>query len=375
MQNRPKIARMLVKPSNLHLDLHNPRFGLEDAADEPAARVLLAERANLKELWDSINSQGWIDFEPLVAIPSNQPDHYTVIEGNRRLAAVQTLINPSTLPDRLRKRVPIASPLALSSTAEINVAIVSDRRDADAYIGFKHVNGPASWGPLAKAKFASDMFFREKDAGLTSEDALQKTTQALGDTSNSMLRILVAYQVFQQSLLEQILDVDVENSRTFDFSHLYTMMPNPATREFLGLGADPLRASSITVNPIPGDHIDALAYLMGWLFGTSQVPQVIKRQGTDRPKLQKVLAQESALETLIATNDLDASSVKAGVDVDRWRSGLIRAETDAKRLATDLTDIQDRLEASQVSDAIVRSRAARRSFNMIETALSQSDAD
>lgn len=50
------IKRVPLQIQDLELDRENPRFGLISAKDEDEALAILAERANLKELWDSINS-------------------------------------------------------------------------------------------------------------------------------------------------------------------------------------------------------------------------------------------------------------------------------------------------------------------------------
>ena len=88
----------------LELDRENPRFGLADAHSEEEALNRLVEHGNLKELWDSINSQGWIPFEPIVVIEKvDQRGRYVVIEGNRRIAAIQALLKPSIVADRLQR--------------------------------------------------------------------------------------------------------------------------------------------------------------------------------------------------------------------------------------------------------------------------------
>lgn len=68
-------------------------------------------------------------------MPSKEhPRKYTVIEGNRRVAAIFALYDPSRLPDRLARRVPKMSELAISTLeGGLSVAIVDDRRAADAF--------------------------------------------------------------------------------------------------------------------------------------------------------------------------------------------------------------------------------------------------
>ena len=367
--------RVTVPPDKLLLDLENPRFGLKAVSEQQDALNLLAERANLKELWESIVSQSWLDLEPIVCIQTAHNGIYIVIEGNRRLAAIQTLLEPSKLEDHLQKRV-LALPESVRSDLEnIEIVVVEDRRKADAFIGFKHVNGPASWGSLAKAKFASDMFQRHVDQEWPPDEALKRISQTLGDTTTSMLRMLVGYQVLQQAIRQDYVRTERIESGTFDFSHLYTMMPNPATRSFLGWGDGPLRTSHVQHNPVSEENLRNLELLMGWLFGNEDLDRVIKSQGSDRPKLQQVLAHSAAKETLIATGRLETAAAKAGLDIDSWRTRLIRAETQAKEISTDLPEIQFRLKNEALDDSISRSKVLRTTYGNILAALSNTSED
>lgn len=375
-----KFKRSDAEPDELLLDTDNPRFGLSRAATQDEALEMLVRGARLKELWDSINSQGWIDFEPLVALSDKVDGKWVVIEGNRRVAALQTLLDPERLPPNLAKRVPPLSLLAqqslktLNGQKPLNLLLVENRHDADAFIGFKHVNGPASWGSLAKAKFAQAMFQRLVDDGKDRPSALLAVQEALGDTnSTSIVRMIMAFKVFEQAISNDFISEDQLEDGVTGFSHLYTMMPNPASRIFLGLGEKALTAESIKDDPIPQGSLENLNYMIGWLFGNEQADKVIKSQGTDRPKLQKVLAAVAARETLIATGDLSKAVSELGLDVDDWRNRLTKLEKQAKDLSTDLFDLQDELEADVAEDAYRRAVSAERACKSISRTLSESN--
>ena len=98
----PRLAN--VSPGQLKLDLINPR--IPDATFETQEEALryLYLQADLGELIQSIGNSGWLDFEPLIVEESTN----TVIEGNRRLAALRILANPE-LQQQLKVAVP--SPL------------------------------------------------------------------------------------------------------------------------------------------------------------------------------------------------------------------------------------------------------------------------
>ena len=365
-----QFVRDKAEPDDLSLDKDNPRFGLGHANTQDDALELLVRNAKLKELWDSINSQGWINFEPLVVLSEKVDSKWIVIEGNRRVAAIQTLLEPERLPPALAKRVPPISQKAKDTIKELDILLVEDRHDADSFIGFKHVNGPTSWGSLAKAKFAQSMFRRSVDGGKNPADALLEVQEALGDTnSTSIVRMLMAYKVFEQAIDNEFISQEKVSNGVTGFSHLYTMMPNPASRVFIGLSENAISADAITDNPVPPDSLENLEYLIGWLFGNDTADKVIKSQGTDRPKLQKVLAETSALETLVATGNLSQAVAEIGLDVDDWRNRLIKLEKQAKDLSIDLFDIQDNLEPDLAADAHKRAQAAERACKAIARAL------
>ena len=303
---------------------------------------------------------------------------WVVIEGNRRVAALQTLFDPERLPPSLAKRVPLISPIARQSLEvkgrrkPISLLLVDKRHSADAFIGFKHVNGPASWGSLAKAKFAQAMFQRLAEEGQDRPSALSAVQQALGDTkSTSIVRMIMAFKVFQQAIHHDFISDDRLEDGVTGFSHLYTMMPNPASRVFLGLGETALSADSIMDNPVPQESHDNLNHMIGWLFGNDRTKKIIRAQGTDRPRLQKVLAVASARETLIATGDLEKAVAELGLDVDDWRNRLTKLEVQAKDLSTDLFNLQDSLDADIATDANRRAVAAERACKAISRTLTE----
>lgn len=337
-----------INVDDLDLDLENPRFGLIDAADQPQALAILTERADLKELWHSINERGFERYEPIVAYPSGS--RYVVVEGNRRLAAVQTLRLPSLLAGT-RTTPPPISDVAAETTATLPVMIVARREDADDYIGFKHINGPSTWGSLAKAKFAVKLFEKLANSHYEPDTRIQHLSRRLGDSRQLILRSLVAYKVFEQAKINDMLDEKKIFDNSLDFSHLYTMLQNPATREYLGLTDAPLTEALVIDNPIPTSHMRQLAYLIQWLFGAPGAEPVIRRQGTDRPKLTKILASKAATETLQSTGDFDRAADEAGFRTDGWLDLVVKLATLSKNVADGVTDLPEDLEADLIKRA------------------------
>lgn len=347
------------EPDRLELDLENPRFGLTDADGEPEALRILATRANLRELWDSINQRGFERYEPLVAFL--RPDgKYVVVEGNRRLAAVKTMLDP-TLLDGIRITPPPLDPAIKDSVKTLPVIVVAKREDADDYIGFKHINGPATWGALAKAKFGVKLFATTQIEPGTSDTRIQTLSKRLGDSRQLILRSLVAYKIFEQAKAAGMLDEDMVSDNSLDFSHLYTIIQSPAARAYLGLTEAPLNEALIKDDPIPADHLDQLGHLMGWLFGSDGGAPVIKSQGTDRPKLAKILASRQATETLEQTRDFDRAADEAGFKTDSWLNSVIQLATLAKNVSNGVAELPADMHPDNVERAQERLTSAQRS--------------
>ena len=75
-----------------------------------------------------------------------------VIEGNRRLAAVKAILEPSAIlnggMNRYKER--ITQKLLDDLTNNLPIIILNSREDTWRYIGFKHVNGAVKWDSYAK---------------------------------------------------------------------------------------------------------------------------------------------------------------------------------------------------------------------------------
>jgi hypothetical protein len=99
--NIPDLPLEQIRPlsiSSLAFDRENPRFTPDKEMGEARPVDIIQEfirSADLKELVESIASNGYIDIEPLVVMRPRNSGRYTVLEGNRRLAALRVLTDPS----------------------------------------------------------------------------------------------------------------------------------------------------------------------------------------------------------------------------------------------------------------------------------------
>ena len=100
--NLPLNTIVKVPAESLALDRRNPR--LIPAGDEPSEVDIIAQlyrSEDLSELLQSIAANGYMDIEPLVVLRGNEG--LTVLEGNRRLAAIRLFERPD-LADLINQR-------------------------------------------------------------------------------------------------------------------------------------------------------------------------------------------------------------------------------------------------------------------------------
>lgn len=287
----------------LDLDARNPR--LADMDIEASDEVIIAhlyKAEDLNELLQSIAANGYLDIEPFIVCREN--GRLTVLEGNRRLAAVRLLRNnelSNKIFDATRTKIPVPeiTRRRRNTLEEISVYRVENRGDADAFIGFKHINGAARWSSYAKAKFAA-RWHRASKLSLT------EIANQIGDSHATIKRMVHAIHVLEQAEKGPIFDVEDRWTRRFSFSHLYTALSRPDYRNFLGLDSQ-WASYEPQPNPIPKNKEKHLAELLTWIYGSKQdgIKPVVRSQNPDIKRLGKVLNNAASLTVLRAGRPLD----------------------------------------------------------------------
>ena len=226
-----------VPVQKLRLDRSNPRLlgQAEDASDESII-ARLYRSAELDELLQSISANGYLDIEPLVVMRASEGDTLIVLEGNRRLATLRLLVEPA-LVDRIassedtRIAVPEIDDAVRSTLDQVSVYLVESREHARAFIGYKHINGPAKWDAYSKARFAAEWYRSGRSQGLN----LEQIATAIGDRHDTIKRMVSAIYVLEQARDERLFEVEDRHTSKFNFSHLYTALSRSQYMKYLGL--------------------------------------------------------------------------------------------------------------------------------------------
>ena len=308
----PQVADLaFLPPADLRFDLRNPRFLDEDLGNEENIIQYLYDYVDVDELIQSILSAGYIDFEPLVVLR----DDNTVLEGNRRLAALRLIAS-----EELRRRLKIklstvedAKPLP----DRVRVLWVDTRSQARDFIGFKHINGPFKWDALAKAKYAAEW--------LEEGDDIATISRTLGDNHNTVRRLVNGWFTLQQAIADGF-QLDQISKKHFAFSHLYTALTRAAVRDYLGLSAEDLSATP-RPNLITPEHAEDLQRLMSWLYGqeNKKEPTLIQSQNPNLNELSKVLAHKEAKRMLLANRNLPTAYERVVPASFRFEEAIMKA--------------------------------------------------
>jgi hypothetical protein len=215
---------MLLDPNNFRFQdapdfvfADTKRFAEETVQAKAAARL---RDEGLLPLKQSILRNGFLPFERLVVTPYNATQ-FLVIEGNRRLAAMQWIRNDSKAGAAISKEIE-------ETLKAVPVVIVpSDSSDPalrEALMGVRHVSGIKGWGGYQRALLVATL--KEKYS-LESIDVAQR----LGMTVQEVNRRYRALKALQQMM-------NNENFSDYAKPDMYPLFHEavslPLVREWLG---------------------------------------------------------------------------------------------------------------------------------------------
>lgn len=281
--NRENDARYIwVDVNHLRFDPENPRLGgaAKNKSQAQIQKYLEGAPHYALDLVGSFVENGFLPFEPLIVRQVDQ--EYFVIEGNRRLAAVLSILAQppekysADVTNRL-KRVPV---LVFPDGAQHH-----DSEDVLRYLGVKHLFGFRDWPPASKAMFLDNRVKSKKD--------LEQVLRELNITRQEAARYLIPYRL-TKAAKQTFKKVNNE-----DFWSLAESFGRTKIRAYIQLDVD---RRSMRIR-----HFDnvKLRYLAHFLYGS-------KRRVTDTRQLSNlsnVLGSPEAARKLERGANLDEASL------------------------------------------------------------------
>lgn len=303
-----------ISIDNLRFDPFNPRLPrIYEQLDDSEIIEWMLQDASLIDLFSSIANNGYFGGEPIVVVKS-EGDNYIVVEGNRRLAAVKLLNNPSlatikqsTIKDILQEREVKDIPHSLPSY------ILTDREEADDYLGFRHVTGVKSWGALEKSKYTFKLFEEYKTKNKGSNDSIyKKLAKKIGSKKAYVQRMVVGFRLFKMIEDARFYNIPNINEENFDFS----LLTDSATKysnliDFLNIdlsGADELA----TINKTK------LKDITHWLYEKNSENQTRVGESRNIRLLNAVVSNDIALKSFREGKSLEDASRLTSVIEDNF---------------------------------------------------------
>ena len=328
-----------VPVGSLRLDRRNPRLAGYDAdVSDESIIARLYRSAELDELLQSISTNGYLDIEPLVVVREPGDHNRTVLEGNRRLATLRLLQEPDLVrrigsSQKLKIAVPEVNAALRTTLTEVSVHLVASRKSARAFIGFKHINGPAKWDAYAKARFATDWYKSGQQDGVD----LEQIANAIGDRHDTIKRMVSAIYVLEQAGKNDLFRVEDRYAKKFNFSHLYTALSRSQYMDYLGLETAWARHEP-KPDQIPQEKLNELRTVLLWIYGSKKdgVPPVVQAQNPDIKRLGEVLADPEGRHVLEETGNLNEAHASAEPADKRFTASLLRARSSVRDASNSL---------------------------------------
>src|SRR5437588_2330525 len=136
----------------LQFDEDNPRLPekLRGAAPEELAKYYY-ENTVVSDLVQSMAESGFFPHEPMIVAPKGR-NQFTVVEGNRRLTAL-CIIHRRAEAEELPAPEPPLEAAQIRQLDKVPCLISEDRETIRKFVAFRHISGPLTWDPEAKARF------------------------------------------------------------------------------------------------------------------------------------------------------------------------------------------------------------------------------
>lgn len=285
---QPSFTEEDVNPLDIRLDTENPRLSPEERGKtEGELLVIMIRRFKIEELGISIVASGFTNLDPILCYRSKQG--LVVREGNRRVAALKLLIQPSLVPEKYRKPWEDLSQSlgeeGMRAIRNIRVLVYPNVNDiaVESYIGFRHVSGVLEWPAEEKARFIVEMV-----------DSHGWSYKEIADRIGSYARHVERHYIASR-LIEQSSKLGIPGHERISFGVLLRALQAGGISEFLGIKYPAVPAKSMT--PVPESKRDNLEFFVAATFGTDDSDPILP-ESRDLTRWGRILQSAEAVKYL-----------------------------------------------------------------------------
>lgn len=299
--------------TSLVFDVKNPRVPTSEQS--PSERDIIAgllEHEDIHELARKIADRGGLyPNEKLVVV--EEEGEKVVVEGNRRLAALKLLDDPSlALESKAKYFQSLKERLPPQAFEKVAVVIAPSRRAAAPLIADRHTGSPIKkWVRIQQARFIRSLIDTEHDIAEVASQLSMTPSEILETLRNdTMLQVALA-----MPLPKEVREV-VQDPRRFNYSMLERLVESPAVQKFLGITftEDGDIAGSIDEAEFKRGYTRLVSDIAKGITNTrtlnnkNDINQYLADFGEDTPNRQKKGGFSS--ESLLATNAESSDKTK-----------------------------------------------------------------
>jgi len=202
---------------NLLIDLRNPRYDPRSSQRDALTKIAHAQAEKLINLAQDILDKGLNRSDIPMVTPEG--DMFTVLEGNRRLAALKLMSSPALveslgLPQKLTKKFKELCNNAKGRLPTTIDCVVTTREDANYWIRLKHTGenegiGVVSWDGAAAHRF------RGTSPALQAIELVEKSEYIDQETRNKLEKISITNieRILSTPDARNLLGVEVNNQQ------------------------------------------------------------------------------------------------------------------------------------------------------------------
>ncbi len=304
-----------IQVASLELDPNNPRLP-ERLINAPEHEVLnwMLTDATLTDLMASIVENGFFAGEALIGINSPSNDGSVIIvEGNRRLASVKLLANPSQSENKTKTVQDLSNETVQKNNLPLTlpVYVVNTRQEVENYLGFRHVSGVKQWPVIAKARYLHFLF----SSRIWNSGIYIQLAKEIGSKSQYVRRLVIGYMLFELIKEHGFFDLDYLSEENFDLS----LINDAATKYsdiafYMGIDKEVER-------PLAQLHLNEFKNVYDWLYKRNERGETRLGESRNLPVLNKILATPEAKICFVQDNYTleDAAAVTTLADDNiRW---------------------------------------------------------
>ncbi|MEY2508623.1 MAG: hypothetical protein QOH01_2952 [Verrucomicrobiota bacterium] len=348
-RSSPRVAQAAESVSNLsplelELDPFNPRLPptSKGKGQRQIVEVML-DRFAINEIAESICTAGFVPLDPFIGYRADSK--VIMLEGNRRLATLQLLLDPTLTPDRYKNAWADFRRRLNENTREaikrISVLVYPTRKSPEvlAYIGYRHASGIMGWDAEEKAAFIAQLVEDNKWS-------YEEIANTIGSKAAYVEKLYVAHRLIEQAKQDGVAGADVMRN---SFGVLTRAMQSPGVTRFLGVRfpRDPRKSHK----PATAPKRDVEDFVR-WTFGTTDVKPVLE-DSRDLTKWGQILSSAESVRYLRSADDprFDRAYSRSGGLIQGLVDALLAA---ADRLSEAVPLVRQHRESPDVKTAVAR---------------------